>query len=420
MTRNHKARTSTAGKKPPGKIPLKTITITKSTTNSNSKTNSKSKRDSEAEDPSFVPEGEPEVIREAENQTANSNSNSNSVDDREASANQYTKTGKPRKKYSAMPEEEEDGETDGGTDGDENSDVVGEVELKEIDEELNFASGEDVFCEHKQMEMFQLDTDTIKARDPDKRISKMIKKFNKTGEREREEVYQVACRELTEILQERYIGESYQSVATKELKELVDKHSDGAFKLSSLECTVKKISNFDPATNTFQVEWCPTREPAEALATMDWCFVYASLVANDKVPTEILQKAYRAWAEARLALHPFANETYKDLDGKIRLRYPKSPKLAFKYSLRHVNTFNKQDMPQNAIHCFKRNLEQLKQQAAVIQHQKEKGNKVDKHKEQEVQQEIEKNKEVIEQLQDDIAKSNPEAMEAQKQAQEGQ
>lgn len=339
-----------------------------------------------------------------------SNSNSNSVDDHEASTNQHTTTGK-RKKYSAMPEE------DGGTDGDENEDVIGQVEEGE---ELIFATGDDIFCKHEAIEMFQLDTDNIEADEPDERIENMIGRFNKTGTKEREEVYQVACRELTEILQERYIGESYQSVATKELKELVDKHSDGAFKLSSLECTVKKISNFDPVTKTFQVEWCPTKEPAEALATMDWCFVYASLTANDKVPTEILQKAYHAWGEARLALHPFANETYKDKDGKVRLRYPKSPKLAFKYSLRHVNTFNKQDMPQNAIHCFKRNLEQLKQQAAAIQHQKEKGNKVDKHKEEEVQKEITNNEAVIEQLQDDIAKSNPEAMEAQKQAQEGQ
>ena len=63
-------------------------------------------------------------------------------------------------------------------------------------------------------------------------------------------------------------------------------------------------------TNKFQVEWHPTREPAEALATMDLCF--ASLTANDRVSTEILKKAYGAWVEARLALHPFANETHKD------------------------------------------------------------------------------------------------------------
>ena len=117
---------------------------------------------------------------------------------------------------------------------------------------------------------------------------------------------------------------------------------------------------------------------------MDWCFVYASLTANDKVPTEVLKKAYHAWGEASLALHPFANETYKDKDGKVRLRYSKSPKLAFKYSLRHINTFNKHDMPQNAIQCFKRNLEQLKQQAAAIQQQKDKGKTVDKQKEKEV------------------------------------
>ena len=113
-----------------------------------------------------------EVIHEAEVQRPKTptpsgflNSNSNSVDDHESSAVNYNDKGQPKKKkkYSAMPEEEEE----------DGQDVIGQVEEGK---ELIFATGDDVFCKHEEMEMFQ-DIDNIKARDPDERITNMVGRF---------------------------------------------------------------------------------------------------------------------------------------------------------------------------------------------------------------------------------------------------
>ena len=66
------------------------------------------------------------------------------------------------------------------------------------------------------------------------------------------------------ILQERYIGESYQSVTKYELKELVDKHSNGALTISSLERTVKKISR-SPCNNGLVLCICITHSKWQSI-----------------------------------------------------------------------------------------------------------------------------------------------------------
>ena len=159
------------------------------------------------------------------------------------------------------------------------------------------------------------------------------------------EVVDDASAEILRYFNKEEIGSSYNTVVTGELEKHLDEASSGTRQFSDLEHSVAQIKDYDPNTGLFRVQWKDSLEYSSSLATLDWCFLYASLRANH-IPYSNIQKAYEDWKKARQASDI---ERYRGFN----FPYPKKYIAGFFESVRRLKHVNPRVIPQNAIQTFR-------------------------------------------------------------------
>ena len=165
-------------------------------------------------------------------------------------------------------------------------------------------------------------------------------------------------KKVVEHFNEEQVGTAYTTFVPEELEKQLSNESGQSRKFSNVEHPVSEVKDYNPETHLFRIQWKDSLEYASSIATLDWCFVFASLKANNISPP-IIKLAYKEWKQAREAAG-----IEKSL-GFVK-KYPISPIAGFFESCRRLKYFDPHKIPQNAIQTFQvyqqRTIETLSQQ----------------------------------------------------------
>ena len=163
------------------------------------------------------------------------------------------------------------------------------------------------------------------------------------------------------------VGETFTAEQSEPLVNYLRETTDDKRKFGNTEGEVEAIVGFNEKTNEFLIQWKVTKEPAAAIAHLDWCFVYASLCSLDNgrgIHGKAMKAAYRAWRCARVCT---GLEPTRIKNGKAYLEYPSKPLRGFVHSLLNLRRINGNYLiPQLAIPTFERLAQEGQEEANRI------------------------------------------------------